>query len=248
MPRFFIENAPKGFFDGDTIAITGEDASHIAKVLRMKPGEKLTVCDCAGTDYFCEIVLPDPTSVTLRILGREKSVSEPDVKVTLYQGLPKGDKMELIIQKSVELGVFAIVPVMTLRSVSRPDAKSLAKKTERWNKIAAEAAKQSGRGLLPQVLPALSFNEAISKMTAHTGAIMLYEKNGGSIREQLEKPGADFTDTGILIGPEGGFDETEAIEARANGVVTAGLGPRILRTETAPLCALSAIMYATGNI
>lgn len=248
MPRFFIENAPQGFFDGDTIAVTGEDASHIAKVLRMKPGEKLTVCDCAGTDYNCEIVSPDPSAVTLKILGKEKSISEPDIKVTLYQGLPKGDKMELIIQKSVELGVSAIVPVMTLRSVSRPDAKSLAKKEERWNKIAAEAAKQSGRGLLPRVLPALSFNEAIKAMAAHTAAIMLYEKNGSSIKDELEKPGADFKSTGILIGPEGGFDETEAAYARENGVVTAGLGPRILRTETAPLCALSAIMYATGNI
>lgn len=248
MPRFFIENAPAGFFDGDTIIITGDDASHIAKVLRMKPGEKLTVCDCAGTDYFCEIILPDPTEVTLKIIGRKKSVSEPSIKVTLYQGLPKGDKMELIIQKSVELGVSAIVPVMTLRSVSRPDAKTLLKKTERWNKIASEAAKQSGRGLLPRVLPAVSFNEALAEMAAHTASIMLYEKNGGSIREQLEKPGADLTDTGILIGPEGGFDETEADAAMKNGVVTAGLGPRILRTETAPLCALSAIMYATGNI
>ncbi len=225
--------------------ITGEDAAHIARVLRMKAGEQLTVCDCRGFDYFCEIVETRPEAVSLRLLEKRKSVSEPGVKVTLYQGLPKGDKMDLIVQKSVELGVTEIVPVITLRSVSRPDGKSLSKKVERWNRIAAEAAKQSGRGILPEVKPAVDFEKAISAMAAHELSLILYEQNGGSLREHLKNVPQSV---GVLIGPEGGFDITEAEYARSHGVETAGMGPRILRTETAPLCALSVIMYASGNL
>lgn len=246
MPRFFIENIPENELTGDTLTITGGDAAHIVRVLRMKTGEKITVCDCRGFDYCCEIIGAQADAVPLKIIERKPTVSEPDVFVTLYQGLPKADKMELIVQKSVELGVSRIVPVITARSVSKPDPKSLAKKIERWNKIAVEAAGQSGRGILPKVSPAVNFREAVELMSAHGTALMLYERNGGTLREHLDEK--KDTQYSIIVGPEGGFDESEADMARNNGIVTAGMGPRILRTETAPICALSVIMYATGNL
>jgi 16S rRNA (uracil1498-N3)-methyltransferase len=246
MPRFFMEEAPESSLSGDELTITGGDAAHIARVLRMKAGEKLTVCNCRGLDYNCEILDARAEAVVLRILEKQSTLSEPDVHVTLYQGMTKGDKMDLIVQKSVELGVSRIVPVETSRSVSKPDEKSLAKKVERWNRIAAEAAGQSGRGILPKVMPAVGFETAIDMMIAHDISLLLYEHNGGTLREHFagEKP----LDVGVMVGSEGGFEVAEADFARSHGVATAGMGPRILRTETAPICALSVIMYATGNL
>lgn len=248
MPKFFIESSESTDFDSGSITITGNDAKHIARVLRMKAGEQITVCDCRGFDYICEIIESNPETVPVKVLERRRSTSEPTVNVTLYQGLPKGDKMDFIVQKSVELGVTTIVPVMTLRSVSRPDQKSLDRKVERWNRIAAEAAKQSGRGILPKVLPAVTFEEAVDMMTCHDILLMLYEQNGGSLSEHFANWNSELTNIGAIVGPEGGFDAKEVEYARSRGITTAGMGPRILRTETAPLCALSVIMYATGNI
>lgn len=246
MPRFFIDvSRNQDALQDKQIHIAGGDAKHITKVLRMKPGEQLTVCDCMGTDYFCQIESAEPDDVSLTILNKEPSRSEPDVRVTLYQALPKSEKMDLIIQKSVELGVYQIVPVITGRCVSRPDKKALANKTERWNKIAAEAAKQCGRGVIPKVLDAMDFRPAAERLSKHCLPILFYEKNGGSIHTVLDKDSKDF---GIFIGSEGGFEEEEAALAQSMNIKIAGLGPRILRTETAPLCALSVIMYATGNL
>ncbi len=245
MPRFFLP----GGTPGDSLTLTGADAAHIARVLRMRPGERLTVCDCRGRDYLCEIVEARPEAVTARVLAVEETLSEPNIRVTLYQALPKGDKMDFIIQKSVELGAARIVPVLTSRSVARPDEKSLLHKTQRWNRIAAEAAGQSGRGVLPQVEVLLRFEEALERLLSHGTPLMLYERDGGTLRTHLDAVRPDaLRDIGVLVGPEGGFSEAEAELARVRGVKTAGMGPRILRTETAPLCALSAIMYATGNL
>lgn len=248
MPKFFIESSENIDFDSDSLIITGDDAAHIVRVLRMKVGEKITVCDCRGFDYTCEILEANSNMVPVKVLERRRSISEPTVNVTLYQGLPKGDKMDFIVQKSVELGVTSIVPVMTLRSVSRPDAKSLGRKVERWNRIAAEAAKQSGRGILPRVTPTVTFEEAIDQMTAHDISLMLYEQNGGTLGEHFSNWDSSLSNISVIIGPEGGFDLKEVEYARSRAITTAGMGPRILRTETAPLCALSVIMYATGNI
>lgn len=245
MPRFFLDE-PSEKRNNDLITITGGDAAHISRVLRMKPGEKLTVCDCHGSDYLCEILESSANAVPLRILEWQSTATEPSVKVTLFQGMPKGDKMDLIVQKSVELGVTSIVPVITARSVSKPDEKSLARKIERWNRIAAEAAGQSGRGILPKVESSVTFREAVDMAHKQSAAFMLYERNGGTLREHLE--GLKTTEISIFVGPEGGFEDEEADYARSRGVTTAGMGPRILRTETAPLCALSVIMYATGNL
>lgn len=243
MPRFFV-----GDVSGDCLAVTGQDAKHITKVLRMAPGETLTLCDGMGTDALCEIIRTGD-EVALRVLSRAPSASEPSLQVTLFQALPKADKMELIVQKSVELGVYAIVPVLTARCVSRPDQKSLDKKIERWNQIALEAAKQSGRGLVPRVHPALGFGEALGRLRQLEHALLLYERLGGSEHRTLKEalPPA-LTELGLFIGPEGGFADEEAVAAEQAGVIPAGLGPRILRTETAPLCALSALMFYTGNI
>lgn len=247
MPKFFIEPAQDGAYPDGMIKITGEDAQHIARSLRMQAGEHLTVCDCRGNDYLCEIQEIGASQAVLRILEAKASDSEPDVSVTLFQGLPKSDKMDFIIQKIVELGITRVVPVQTARSVSKPDTAAIVKKTARWGKIAAEAAKQSGRGILPEVASPVSFVQAVALSQGYDLAIMLYEHNGGTLRKHLAniKPGAKIA---VYVGPEGGFAVEEVELARDSGIKTAGMGPRILRTETAPVCALSAIMFATGNL
>ena len=170
MPRFFTEN-----IDQNSGSITGEDAKHIARVLRMKNGQPLTVCDTKGYDYACIIEGITEEQIDLKVLSRSPSVTEPNVSVHLYQAMPKADKLELIIQKAVELGVNSITPVMTRRCVSRPDAKSMKKKLERYNRIALEAAKQSGRGIIPQVNPLLELDQALGQMQ-QSGCPILFMK------------------------------------------------------------------------
>ena len=240
MPRFFTEtiNETKGI-------ITGDDAKHIAKVLRMKTGEKLVACDCRGNDYDCVISEVTDKQVELTVERAYPSETEPTVRVTLYQAMPKSDKMELIIQKAVELGVSAIVPVQTKRCVSRPDAKSMAKKLERYNRIALEAAKQCGRGRIPEVLPMLDYSEALTAMKADERAFLFYENSTSSFRKELEQKVASVS---IMVGAEGGFEEEEVHKALEQGIASLSLGKRILRCETAPLAALSIIMYETGNM
>ena len=189
MPRFFTQTISR---EGGSI--TGDDAKHIAKVLRMKIGEELTVCDTKGYDYHCMIESLSDKEVTLKVLSAEESQSEPSVKVHLYQAMPKGDKLELIIQKAVELGVDSITPVMTRRCVSKPDAKSMAKKLERYNRIALEAAKQSGRGKIPQVKPLLELNEALDEMAETSCPILFYENATASSDKKIKKKPLGFVD------------------------------------------------------
>ena len=240
MPRFFTEtiNESKGI-------ISGDDAKHIAKVLRMHAGEKLVACDCQGYDYDCVIENLSDKEVELSVERKYSSETEPSVSVTLYQAMPKSDKMELIIQKAVELGVSAIVPVQTKRCVSRPDAKSMAKKLERYNRIALEAAKQCGRGRIPQVLPMLDFADAIKAMKEDQRACLFYENSTSSFRKELEQ---GVNSVSIMVGAEGGFEEEEVQKALDLGIASLSLGKRILRCETAPLATLSIIMYETGNM
>ncbi len=244
MPRFFIENA-----SGDTMTITGQDAAHITRSLRMKEGDSLTVCGGQGLDFHCVIASMTDSEVLLRVEETVPTDSEPSVRLTLYQGLPKGDKLELIIEKTVELGVTAIVPVLMQRSVSRPDAKSAAKKQERWQKIALSAAKQCGRGVIPPVEPMITFRQMLPRLREHQAVLFFYECGGLPLPEALggivQK---GLTDVAVVIGPEGGFDLAEAQALQESGALTATLGKRILRTETAPIAAAAAIMYATGNM
>lgn len=241
MPRFFT-----GDVNGETACITGEDARHIALALRMKTGEPLTVCDSAGRDYQCEITEILPERVSLRVCAAAPSAGEPGVEITLYQALPKGDKLETIVQKAVELGVSRIVPVLTHRCVSRPDEKSMQKKLLRLNKISLEAAKQCGRGRIPEVEPLIDFRTAVGRMRGDPLSVLFYENADDSLKNVLSTRLGDKIS--ILVGSEGGFEPSEAAYAVENGLVSLSLGSRILRCETAPLAALSAILYQAGDM
>lgn len=239
MKKLFIDYIPNG-----DIILDGEQARHIAKSLRMRVGDMLMVTDGGGTDYGCQITEITKDTVTLMINYQQASSSEPSVEVTIYQGVPKGTKLEDIIQKCVELGVTRIVPTLTSRCVSRPDEKSAQKKNARYQKIALEAAQQSGRGIVPEISPMMTLKQAIAQDNADT-KIVFYE-GGGEPLKNIIKP--DTKSVSIYIGSEGGFDKDEVDMIVENGATVATLGPRILRTQTAPVCALSCIMMLTDNM
>lgn len=240
MPRFFTDNINET--EG---SIFGDDAKHISKVLRMRMGDSLIVCDMNGMDYHCTITQMDEKQVDLSVEKVSQSTGEPTVKISLYQALPKADKMELIIQKAVELGVAEVIPVQTHRCVSRPDSKTMEKKRERYNRIAQEAAKQCGRGKIPQVRSLLDFRQAVEEISQGERGLLFYENSNSSLKEAITKP---FKQISILIGAEGGFEDDEVNLAREKGLEILSLGSRILRCETAPLAALATILYQTGNL
>lgn len=239
MPRFFSQQ-----IEQPIAVISGEDAKHITKSLRMRVGEQVTLCDGARGEYLCEI-LSLGESVTLKVLEKRVSEAEPTIDLHLYQALPKGEKMELIIQKAVELGASTVTPVLTSRCVSRPEPKSMEKKLQRYQKIALEAAKQSGRGIVPQIRPLLSFDQMLKEQAKHELSIIFYECGGLPLQTLLlPKSGA----IGVLVGSEGGFGEEEIAKAEATGMKVASLGKRILRCETAPIAGISIIMNLTENM
>lgn len=240
MAWFFTESE----IASDNYIITGENARHIAKSLRMKPGEELTLITPSREQLECVVSAVNADSVEVKINSRKQCGNEPDVEITLYQALPKGDKMEYIVQKCVELGISRIVPVISARCISRPDEKSLAKKQIRWQKIAREAAQQSRRGIIPKIEPAVSFKQAAAMCSLNEQNIIFYELGGDSVKTLINKKPKSI---GIFIGSEGGFEEAEVELIKQNGGSAATLGKRILRAETAPLAALSIIMYETGN-
>ena len=239
MPKFF-EDA----FSPEHPVLDGEHLRHIGYALRMRTGEQLTVCSC-GTDYECEIAEISQDAVTLRILSAAACCTEPTVKVTLFQALPKSDKLEQIIQKSVELGVTEIVPVLTRRCISRMSAADFQKKLPRYQKIAQAAAQQSGRGIIPVVAPLHTLEMAAERMRSLEVPLVLYEGEGGISFSEVR---SDAKTYGICIGSEGGFDPEEIAMLSAAGVRSVWLGKRILRCETAPLTALSVLMFHTGNL
>lgn len=245
MPRFF-ENICKSI--DEEFMLNDENSKHCSKVLRMQCGDEITVCN-GGNDYECEIVFIDNSGVTCKVKNVCQSASEPDIDVTLFQCLPKSDKLETVIQKSVELGVGHIVPVLSSRCVSRPDDKKRDKKIERYNKIAKSACEQSGRGFIVSVGDIVSFDEMAKSLKNFDLAILFYEGGGMPISELIGSSNlASGSSVAIIIGPEGGFAENEVELAEVNGAQTATLGKRILRTETAPLAALTAIMLLSGNM
>lgn len=239
MPRFFLENITAG-----NIRITGEDAHHIGRSLRMRTGEELTVCS-QGRDYHCRITAITPDEVLLQEISSELCAAEPDVNVTLYQAMPKADKLSSIIQKSVELGAVRIVPVLTRRCVARPDKKDFGKKLQRLQKIAESAAKQSGRGIIPEVSELYTYKEALAEM-AEADCSMLFYEEGGIRFSEVPLTGAK--NIAVFIGSEGGLDEEEAEAAKAMGIHNVWLGNRILRCETAPVAVISILMQLTGNM
>lgn len=242
MPRFFV---PPAALDGDLVTLTGEHAAH-AKVLRLATGEEVTLCDGAGREAKTTVLALEPGQVRLKVEAVFASESEPRHLVSVYMGFPKADKLEHVVQKATELGAFEIVAFPCARSISRPEAKALDKKLERWQKIAASAAEQSGRGRIPQVLTLPSFDAAVARASRADWAALFYEKErDGSMAATLPP---QFTTAAILTGPEGGLTEDEVAVARQAGVKVCTLGKRILRCETAPLCALSALLYAAGEL
>ncbi len=226
------------------IWIQGADVNHIKNVLRMKIGEEVEISDGNNQKYLCEIASVETDSVCALIKENLVSDTELPSKLYLFQGLPKSDKMEFIVQKAVELGVFEIIPVATKRAVVKLDDKKAAKKVERWNAISEGGAKQSGRNIIPKVTRVMSYKEAITYAKQLDAVLIPYELAEGmeETRQVIEaiKPGQTV---GIFIGPEGGFETEEVEFAIANGAKEITLGKRILRTETAGITALSILMY-----
>ena len=240
MYQFFVEDEQ---VTEDGVLITGSDVNHIRNVLRMKPGEKVRISTRAGANYLCSITQVEEMSVAVQILETMAGTELPN-RIVLFQGLPKADKMELIIQKAVELGAAEIVPVSMKNCVVKLDAKKAENKVKRWQQIAESAAKQSKRSLIPAVHEVLSYREAVAYAAECDVRLVPYENEQGmaGTKTMIEAivPGESIA---VFIGPEGGFDESEIAEARDAGMKTISLGNRILRTETAGLAALSILMY-----
>lgn len=235
MAWFFSETE----IQSDTYRLSGDNQKH-AGVLRLRPGEAVTVVTPGGEQCECEMM----EGGALKVVSRKRCENEPDVFVTLFQALPKGDKMDYIVQKCVELGVSRIVPMLTARCVSRPDERALQKKRARWQKIALQAAMQSRRGMIPEVAECVSFEKAAELTRQNEQTIFFYEMGGAPVSKILTKTPKTL---GMFIGSEGGFEPAEAGLVMTGGASAATLGRRILRAETAPLAALSVIMYQTGN-
>ena len=242
MVRFFV--APEEL-NGDTLVLAGENAQH-AKVLRLKVKEEVLVCDGQGRECLCRITDVSAGQLELAVLERRASTTEASVRVSVYMAFPKADKLEHVIQKATELGAYEIVAFPSARCVSKPDEKSLKKKLERWQKIASSAAEQSGRGRVPQVRTLPSFAEALKQAVQADKALMFYE-NEQAVTLKMALTSSPYKTVSLLTGPEGGLEEREVALAREAGLQVCTLGKRILRCETAPLCALSAVMYDAGE-
>ena len=242
MSRFFVD--PRDF-KSDFMVLTGENAAH-AKVLRIKAGEKVTVCDGQGREALCTVSDVSSGLVSLVVDEESASATEARVRASIYMAFPKGDKLEHVIQKATELGAYEIIAFPSARCVSKPDAKSIRKKLERWQKIAESAAEQSGRGRVPEVMVLDSYAEAVKRAVAADTAILFYENERAyTLREALGQK--EYTSISLMTGPEGGLEEKEVRTALEMGMQVCTLGRRILRCETAPLCALSAVMYDSGE-
>lgn len=237
----------RGNIGEDFAFIRGEDANHIAKVLRARIGEQVVICDGAGCDYSCEITEILADEVKLSINEKIPCDAEPDVKITLFMALPKSDKMDYVIQKAVELGVYEIVPFSSSRCVVKLNGGAEEKKTKRWQKIAHAAAKQSGRGIIPEVCSPITFGELTKRAENFDLPLLCYECEGeNSLKAVLSEK--EFKNLCIVVGPEGGFDRAEVESAVASGFKSVSLGKRILRCETAPGCAICAVLYHTDNM
>ena len=243
MHRFYADD--RGV-NGDVAYLCEEDARHATRVLRMKPGENCELF-ADGKRFSGAILSLDNGEVEVRITGEMPS-TEARLRITLYQGLPKADKMELIVQKSVELGACAVVPVAMSRCVVQLDAKDGRKKQERWQKIAREACKQSGRCEMMQVTEPISFKQLLAKLAQHEAAIVPWEDARGYSLARFHEAHPDITDLAIVIGPEGGMSEEEIARMKEASCQSVTLGPRILRTETAGLCAMSALFCLYGDM
>ena len=242
MPRFFM--AGTNIMGGMAI-MKGRDAEHV-RVLRLRPGEDMIICDGKGTDYKCRLVKADKEQVEAEVIEVVPCPAEPTVQVTVLCGLPKGDKTDYIIQKCVEAGASEIMFFQSDRCVAKPDKPE--KKLERWQRIAEEAAKQSGRGIIPQVSWAGEYADALNVANQKELGLFMYETGEREALNAVLEANSDVKTAAIVTGPEGGFAPFEADLARIVGLHICSMGERILRCETAPVVAVSALMYATGNL
>ena len=242
MHRFF---ADKSQINGSCIELFGDDVKHISRVLRLREGDTISVCDKDKTDYVCSVSSIEKERVVLNIEESFENTNESNLEIVLYQGLPKGDKMDLIVQKAVELGAVKIVPVVMKRTViklNNTDAK-----IQRWQRIADEASKQCMRGILPKVEQPVTFGEMLAGLDKEALTFLPYENDRCNSLKKLLKDNCTSAGVNIIIGPEGGFDDEEIDLATEAGIPTVTLGPRIMRCETAPLAAISAVMYELGD-
>ncbi|MGV8983213.1 16S rRNA (uracil(1498)-N(3))-methyltransferase [Clostridium sp.] len=246
MHKFFV---PKENIDGDNAIIDGEDVKHIYKVLRLKIGDKVSINNCEGKEYIGEITLIDKSEVKINLLEENPINNESPVEVYLFQGMPKSTKMDLIVQKNTELGVKAITPIITERVVVKTELKEF-KKVDRWNRIALEACKQSKRSLVPEINVPIEFSDLLKQLKTMDLVVVPYENEKGygikRLMKTIEKE--SISKVAIIIGPEGGFEESEIHKLKEIGASIVTLGPRILRTETAGFTCLSLIMYELGDL
>ena len=246
MPKFFT--ARENIKD-TTLIIDSEDANHLKKVLRINIGDKITVCDGAGIDYTVRVSEIGKNEIECDIIDRQKSDTEPNINITLYQGLPKAAKMDYIIQKNTELGISKIVPAKLARCVVKLENKAAEdKKCERWQKIAVASAKQSGRGIVPEIGNPMTVDEIIEDVKDYNLVFVPYECEDQSRLKTIVESAPDAKDIAFIIGPEGGFDISEIEKLKAAGIKTVTLGKRILRTETAAEAVVSMLMYAYNEI
>ena len=241
MPRFFIAHT-----DGVIATVSPEDTKHITTVLRARAGDTFTLCDGAGWDYAGTLTPIADGDVTFTLADKTPSKTESTVAITLFQALPKGDKMDFICEKATELGVAAIVPFQSEFCVSRPDARSAEKKVDRWQKKMVAAAKQSGRGAIPNCTPVQNFKQMVHTAGEMDACVCFYEKSDAPLSAILADK--HIHTLGVIVGAEGGFSPAEIDVLTAAGVPCATLGPRILRCETAAVAALTLTQYITGNL
>lgn len=240
MPRFFVS----GDAVTDTeIVISGGDAFHIARSLRMAEGDELTVCDDAGIEYTCRLTRIRDSECRLEILDKRDGIGEPPAEITLYMGYPKGDKLEIVVQKAVELGCYRIVPFESSRCVKRPNGDRVEKQTARLCRIAEEAAKQCGRARIPEVSSPIKYSDMLTCAKSCDRVLFCYEGEGTLSLKKALSEAQNAKTIAVIVGSEGGFSKEEAELAKDAGHTLVNLGPRILRCETAPLYALAAISY-----
>ena len=241
MPRFFVDKDSIGECE---VVLTGGDAFHIARSLRMAVGDEITVSDGEGGEYSCRLSRIRDEECVAEILTRGRASSESPVKISLYMAYPKSDKLELVIQKAVELGVFEIIPFESSRCIKKPKPEKAERDLARLSRIAEEAAKQCGRSRLVKILSSLSYTEMLCAIKNSDLALFCYEGDGArSLREILSSLDNNIKSIAVIVGSEGGFSLSEAEAAREAGAVITNLGPRILRCETAPSYILSALSY-----
>ncbi|MDI3534434.1 MAG: rRNA (uracil1498-N3)-methyltransferase [Thermosediminibacterales bacterium] len=245
MARFFVN--PKDFFDNQVV-ISGTEANHISRVLRMKPGQKITVSDGCGKDFLAEIIEINKDCVKAEIIVKTTTVNEPLLDVVLFQSLPKFDKMDIVIQKTTELGIKAIYPVITERTVVKLNEKKIHERQKRWSRIAREAAKQSNRSCIPKVGQVMDFKSALNMINEFSLTIIPWEEEKRHNLKQILRNSAGIKKISFFIGPEGGFTQNEVDLAMKKGAQPVSLGPRILRTETAGIALSAILMYELGDI